>query len=324
MTDIIPLVKANKPTAKKAPASKPRNTGSHVYMPAPGGMGKNVKPGDLAEFHHPKHGRKHRGRVTAVGQDGYRARIADGSAVDVPHTHHLATLPTGDFGTEQGLSPQDAKEAFLGPTREGGLPATDMQVAILDVMAQHGFPIDEESITKINYDDAQKIISKFVMDDMSGERTRGPQASDMQPGGSEAKDGTDMAPGAPGGPTEGAEGPTGDPKNAAEAQGQQEAEQMGPEDLEPPDEEGQEDNTPGNDTSPKPGIGQPPQDEPQDGTDSGQDLRGPAGGAGDLEDQQVEPEVLAAIKKLIEALDISGESAGSKKNAKIAGKKAKV
>src|SRR2546430_14154264 len=95
---VVPLNKAQGASSKKKTPSKPKNTGSHTYMPAPGGLGKAAKEGDVVEFHHPKHGRKHRGRVTAVCQDGYRARIADGSAVDVPHTHHLATLPTGEFG----------------------------------------------------------------------------------------------------------------------------------------------------------------------------------------------------------------------------------
>src|SRR5436305_11328195 len=96
---VIPLVKANtSSTKKKSSTGKAKNKGSHTYMPAPGGMGKPPKEGDVVEFHHPKHQRKHRGRVTAVGQDGYRARVSDGSAVDVPHSHHLAILPTGDFG----------------------------------------------------------------------------------------------------------------------------------------------------------------------------------------------------------------------------------
>jgi len=321
MGDLIPLVKATKPTAKKS-GSKPKNTGSHTYTPSPGGIGKAPSEGDIAEFIHPKHGRKHRGRVTAVGQDGYRARIADGSAVDVPHTHHVATLPAGDFGTEKGLSPQDAKEAFLGPTREGGLPATDLQVAILDVMAQHGFPVDEESITKINYDDAQKLISKFIMDDKSAEASKGPASSDMQPGGSEAKDGTDMSPGGPQPPTEGSPEDQGAPPEGEE----QPPEEGGDEGAVQPPSGLPEDQEPeGQSSAPTGDMGQPPMDEDtgKDGTDQSQDLSGPPGGGPETEEQDVNPEVLAAIQKLIAALEGSSESAGKKKNVPIVGKKKK-
>lgn len=286
------------------PKSKDKN-----YKPAvTRGLPEPPGEGDVVEFHHPKHGMKTRGRVTAVGTDGYKARVADGSAIDVPHSHTVATLPVGDYGTETGVSPQDAKDAFLGPTKEGGIPATPLQIAVMDVLGQYGFPIDEQSIHTINYDQAKRVITKYLMDDRSSDEM--PDSGDEDGAADAGEEGDEDS---------GEDGSSDDSEEGGEegADGAGEGSPGGGEDDAPPEfpevAGGQQDpgTSPGTQGQGNAGPG-PAQDSEQqhvDGTDTAQDGSGPKY---ELEDQvMADPEVLEAVKQLIGALQTTSQAPGT-------------
>lgn len=271
--------------------------------------------GDVIEFHHPKHGMKTRGRVTAVGQDGYRARIADGSALDIPHSHTIAKLPVGDYGAETGgVSPQDAKDSFLGPTKEGGIPATPLQIAVMDVLSQYGFPIDEDSIHTINYDQARRVITKYLMDDRSTNEMPDSGQDDYEAAQEDSEGGQEDS-----GGEDGSEGSPDDPdsEDSSDEEEEEEGQDQGMGEASGGDtdeDQGESSEVTGGQQPGSMTPGTAPgatgaQSKPQphvDGTDM-------PGGPVDLPEDEVmaDPEVIEAVKALIGALQTTSLAPGT-------------